>query len=235
MVYRTAIFVLMITFAAGSAAFAQERTRDFSATIPAAQLKTVVIEANVGNVRLTGGSGDSARIDLHLKATSNFSLWSGREWGDVYAVELHTEVRGDELRISLRGEHKNLSEDWTITVPARLAAQVNANVGEIDVKGLTGGCEAEVNVGHLRIDVPAGNIRATASVGDVRVTTGGRSFGEVDVETNVGDSRLTVEGLRVESNGRRYGPGERVRFSGRGRDRIDVKTNVGDAQVTIGY
>ncbi len=233
MISRTAVFVLMITLAAGSTAFAQERTRDISTTIPASQLKSVVIDANVGKVRLTGGSGDTAKVDLHLKATSNFSLWSGREWGDVYGVELQTEVRGDQLRISLRGERKNLSEDWTITVPARLEARVNANVGEIDVYGVSGGCEAEVNVGDLRIDVPAGNIRATASVGDVRVATGSRSFGNVDVETSVGDSRLTVEGRPVESSGPRYGPGERVRFSGSGKDRIDVKANVGDAQVTI--
>jgi hypothetical protein len=232
MTSRILTFVLTMTLGA-TAALAQDRTRDFTASVPAAQIRSIVVEGNVGNVRVTAASDDTVKVDLHLKATSSFSFWSGREWGDVYGVELQTEVRGDELRITLRGDREHLSEDWSIAVPARLEARVTANVGEIHVYGITGGCEAEVNVGDLRIDVPAGNIRATAGVGDVRVTTATKSFGNVEVETNVGDSRLTVDGRRVQADGRRYGPGQRVRFDGPGNDRIDVKANVGDAQVTI--
>jgi hypothetical protein len=110
---------------------------------------------------------------------------------------------------------------------------VNANVGGVEIYGISGGCEAELNVGDLKIDVPGGNIRATTNVGEVTVRSATQSIANVDVDASVGDTRLIVNGLRIP-NEKRYGPGSRVNTDGNGKDRIRVSASVGDAEVTIG-
>ena len=230
---KTTMFALFFALIGSAPAFAQERIRDIHTTVPADQIRTVVIEANVGEVRVRGVSDSSVTIDLTLEAKSRFSLWSGRTWGDVNGVELRTDVRGSELRITLRGERENIEEDWSITVPSRLETKVNANVGDVEITGVTGGCDAQINVGGLRIDVPEGSIRAVTNVGDVTVRTSTRSYGDVEVSANVGDARLVVNGNRINSRERRYGPGGRLSVDGSGKDRIDVRASVGDADVSI--
>lgn len=228
--------VAVIAVLGGLPAYAQDRFRDINANVPAANVRTVVVDANVGTVRLSGTSGDSVRIDLRLEAKRNYSLFSffgGRRRGDVNGVDLRTDVRGTELRITLRGDRDDLEEDWMITVPVQVEAKVTVNVGDIDLNGVTGGCEAVMNVGKVRIDVPEGHIRAVTNVGDLVVRTSTRSYGDVRVSANVGDTRLVVDGHRVPNAKRNYGPGGRVTFNGPGRDRIDVRASVGDAEVTI--
>lgn len=232
MVSRHLILTLILALAVSPLAYGQDRTRDLNSTVPADQIRSVVIDANVGKVELRGTSDNTARIAVHIKAKSTFSIWSGREWGDPDGVDLRTEVRGSELRITLRGERKNLQEEWVITVPSRVEAKVNANVGSVDVYGITGGCDAEVNVGELKIDVPEGDIRAVTNVGEVKIRTATKSFASVNVDASVGDTRLMIDGNRIRSK-RGYGPGSRASADGPGKDRIRVSASVGDAEVTV--
>lgn len=208
--------------------------RTIERTIAAADLKTLDVKVNVGSVRLTAGRSDNVVFKLVITAERRSRGWLGREtWGDPTAVDLDVSSSGSRLELDLRGEREGLKEEWTIEAPERLAARLRVNVGELEVRDLSGGVDARVNVGDLRLDVPRGEIDAETNVGNLRVVTSTRSYGNVHVEANIGGVDLRLGGRRVESRRRRYGPGDSISISGRGDDNIRLRSNIGDARLEI--
>lgn len=231
MISRVATLILIIGLTC-SVGFTQETRRDLNSTVTATGLKTIVVDGSVGSVRLTPSDDSKVTIGVHLKAESSWSFWLGREQGDPSGIELITDVRGTELRITLRGDRKHIEETWTVQAPAGLEARVRVGVGSIDVRGFSGGCDARVSVGSVRIDVPEGHVSATTDVGDVKVRTATKSYGNVDVKANVGDMRVLLDGHRVPAP-KSYGPGGHLSMPGPGKDRINIRANVGDAELSI--
>jgi hypothetical protein len=188
-----------------------------------------VIDARVGEIRLRGTNQNDVVVDLELEAKERFWFFSD---GDPQAVDLQSEIRNGELRLTLRGDREDLTEHWEIAVPSRLAARVNLNVGEIRVDGVAGGLDASVDVGSINIDVPEGSVRARADVGEVEVDTATSSYSEIDLRSDIGETDAVLNGRRIRPNRTSF-TGSRTTASGSGKDRFDLRANIGSAKLTI--
>ena len=207
--------------------------RTISKNFPAANVQAIRVDARVGSVRLRSSSASDVSLKLELESRREDGWIFGRR-GDVRDVELETETTGGTLRLTLKGERKGINESWVLLVPARMAADVKLEVGDVEARSLEGGMRVHVNVGNIDIDVPRGEINAKVNVGDINARTGTDAYDDVALEANVGEANLRVGSQRIRSEGkRRYGPGEDVRWTGRGRDRIRMEVNVGDASLVI--
>jgi len=218
----------------GSARAADDRDfRTISKNFPAASLQGFCVDARVGDVRIRATSGSEISLKLELEARREGGWLLGSK-GDPRDVELEESSSGGTLRLSLRGERKGLQERWTLLVPAKLAAEVKVDVGDVEARDIEGGARITVNVGNIELDIPRGAIDAKVNVGDIKARTGTDAYDDVRLESNVGDADLRVGSQRVgTSNKRRYGPGEDAHWSGTGRDRIRMEVNVGDASLVI--
>ncbi|GEM_PF-1464273 len=203
-------------------------------SFPAAKLKEFSVKGHVGKIRVNATASDEIRLRLELRAKSYSGWLFGRRRGDPHAAQLDADVHGEALSLNLdyKGDRDGLEETWTLDVPARLAAQIELAVGDMDVRGLRGGLKLSVNVGDIEADVPEGSITAKTNVGDITVTSATDSFGAVDLSANVGDTHLTQRGHRVRYR-KPPGAGNHITLDGPGRDRIRLETNVGDATLTL--
>jgi hypothetical protein len=165
-------------------------------------------------------------------------------WGDNDDVEesiedatLEHDTRSGRASIRIeypRGtdEGDDIEETWEVALPAHLAGRFSMNVGSMEITGIAGGVDATVNVGELEIDVPGGDIEAQVNVGEIDIYSESDSIGDIEVDTDVGGARLTVDGRRID--GDRGWVGETIRRRGDGDDDIDASSNVGDVSVRVG-
>jgi len=226
--------LLLAAFCVPSAVRADDRDfRTISKNFPAASLQGFRVEARVGDVRVRATNTNEISLKLELEARREGGWLLGSK-GDPRDVELDESTGGSTLRLSLRGNRKGLNERWTLTVPAKLAAEIKVDVGDVEARDIAGGAHITVNVGNIELDIPHGEIDAKVNVGDIKARTATDAYDDVRLESNVGDADLRVGSQRINSNNkRRYGPGEDVRWSGTGRDRIRMEVNVGDASLVI--
>ena len=226
-----ALFAAMLG-AAGVRAADDRDFRQISKNFPAASLKSFRLDARVGSVRVRATNGNDVSLNLELESRREDGWLWGRK-GDVRNVELEADASGGILRLSLKGERKGLNEKWVLQVPARLAADIKMDVGDVDALGLAGGARIHVNVGDVNLDVPGGEIEAKVNVGEIKARTASDSYDDVVLETNVGDADLRVGNNRIRNDRRSYGPSDEARWRGTGRDRIRMEVNVGDASLVI--
>jgi hypothetical protein len=228
----------LAVLAASTATASPAAPRDIQASVPASPLDRIEVRAGVGTLKVTGGTGEAVELRLRiLPEASAFGLAFVREMfgerrGHPDALELVKETSGRTLRLDLRGERRGLKEQWELTVPGRLAAELHIKVGDVDVREVAGGLTVEAGVGDVRADLPGGEVRAKVNVGDLRVASRSADYGPVSLEANVGDASLRVGTERVQRP-RKPGPGHRIAYDGRGRERIDLAVNVGDASLSL--
>lgn len=229
-----AVLLAVFMMLAGAAHAADEtgRIRDIAKQWPAAGITKLELKGNVGDVRIRGGAGNEIRLELRLEGKRSRS-WLGRSReGDPYAVELDARTSGDTLLLDLRGDRERVEEKWTLEIPERLAARVELGVGEMNIRGLSGGVHLRLGVGDINAEVLEGDIDAEVGVGDARIRTSSKSYGRVSLEASVGDTHLELPNHTVKYP-KPAGAGNRISLDGTGKDRIRVEAGVGDARLTI--
>lgn len=236
LIHRLRFGLALIAVAlAASTAGASSDERLIERTVPAAKVRELAVRGHVGNIEISTGRTDDVVLRLRLKPKEYSSWLFTRRSGDPERAELRSETRGDTLAFDLAydGDRDGLEEHWSFEVPARLAARLNLSVGDINVRGLSGGLELKVNVGDIVADIPEGSVDAKVNVGDIKVTTATNSYDRVRLEANVGGTRIDgVDSGRVRRS-RGYGPGDSISIDGDGRDRIRLEVNVGDASLRL--
>lgn len=223
---------------AGLAQAADDTERRFNATHDAADIQTVELEANVGQVRMETTDEDKVIVEVTVTPDDDDD-WFGhseRVLERIRKAELKHELRGSTLVLSLdyprnRNGDDDIEEEWLIRMPARMAADVNLNVGELEIRGLAGGVSAEVNVGELDINVERGDVSAEVNVGELSIVSRTDSPGEFDLSVNVGDARLRINGESIEPE--RGWIGGSLEHDAGGEDDISAETNVGDVRVEV--
>ena len=210
-------------------------TREIRDSYSADGVDVISINAGVGSVELSTGDGDEITVLVTVEPDDD---WFGGS-PDREAMEKITLVsasKKDKLSLKLdfpRGmDEDDIEEHWEIEVPARLQAKVRIGVGRIDIEGVAGGVNAHAGVGQVKVDVPGGDVRAHASVGDVRVKSATNSAGDIDLDADVGNVSLKVNGKNYRAE-RGWGPGASLELEGSGEDEFDVSADVGNAELTI--
>jgi hypothetical protein len=214
-------------------------TNALSTSVPAAGLLRVEISAGQGQVDIGVTPGDQIEIAVALESRGTGVRLLGMPPGDAARTTLDAAMQGQTLRARVSGAvGDGLIERWAVRVPARLAAEVTLRRGAITVTGVEGGVRASADsgvgqaAGAIAVDVPRGPLMLTMGVGTIRAHTGETPPGDIDVRSQVGHARLSLEGHAIVTTDQ-YGAGERVRLEGDGTDGVVARVSVGDAHVRV--
>lgn len=235
----TRIFqVLVLVIVTGLVGTVAAGTRELTGKTDAKGLKSLRLDMHVGSIEVIGTAAEQIGWQLKLEPDDDggwFSLSKDAQQA-VDGATVRAVAVGDawELEVELpRGsDFDDVEEHWIIEVPVRFAVVLEANVGEVTVRGVAGGVEAELNVGEMRIEVPRGDVRAQINVGELDVVSQTRSIGRVRLQSNVGDIDLRIAGKRIESD-RYFAIGADLAVANEGEDDVEAEVNVGEVSVRI--
>ncbi len=209
-------------------------TREIGDSFSADGIDVISINAGVGSVKLRAGDGDEITVLVSVEPDDGW--FGGPDREDLEKITLKSASKKGKLSLGLdfpRGlDEDDIEEHWEIEIPARLQAKVRIGVGRISIEGVAGGVNAHAGVGDVRIDVPGGDVRAHASVGNVRVKSATKSAGNIEMDADVGNVSLKLDGKNYQAE-RGWGPGASLELEGSGTDEFDVSADVGNAQLTI--
>ncbi len=143
---------------------------------------------------------------------ANITLQAGDAWAVEYALYFEPKITEQNGVLTIQDAPKGEKTLWLnfgktisaspyihVTVPSEIALDLETDVGDVRVEGLTlGGAELSADVGNLTIkDVQAVNIKAEADTGDLffnQVTV----TGSLDAECDVGNVTMSeVNGSSV--------------------------------------
>ncbi len=181
---------------------------------PAGALQELRLEATQGAVTIVTSDADEVDVSVEVRPTRRTHSFFSRGSGIPANAQLIHEERGTQTALRVTDAGGPVEEHWTVRVPKRFGVQATVNVGDLKVSGVEGALDLEVSVGTI-----------TADSSSVR-------HGAVDVRSDVGDARLSVEGRSIIAP-RRPGPGHRLQLDGDGPHTLTLRVNVGDATLRI--
>ncbi len=207
--------------------------RVFEENVSCADAERVVIEAGVGDVGITTGEGETISVEVVLKPRrGGFFSSMKKAQKDVDQAVLKVETVGKDVRLDIDSDsdEPRFEEQWTITLPARLAVDLELGVGDVEIRGVGGGVDIEAGVGDLLLKASSGDLRVDLGVGDATITAPADQYGSAVCSAGVGDARLKVQGKRIASDGF---VGHEARWSGDGEFKVRVELGVGEGRVTL--
>jgi hypothetical protein len=216
--------------------------RVLTATIPAAQLTHLDLTALDGSVDLKADPNPAATdvtisVAIDPPRARNFRTPAS---ADLTAIALDWRADRKVLRVGLTNARAgNVEAAWTITVPARFSARIDAHDGAVAVEGIAGGVDADLNSGlggrggRIDVNVPRGKLALSIGVGDIRAIRSDAAFGNAVVRATVGDAKLYLLGHEIVAP-HAPGPGHKVSLDGKGGDSLSLKVSVGDVSLKIG-
>lgn len=215
---RHATFALVLFPMAVGAA---ERTLHFSH--PASGITAVELAVGASDVEVIGTDGDEINAEVVI---------SGTRW-QVQKLDIASRIVGKTLTLSLepaKYSKGKADKHWQLQLPKRLALDVEAGVGDIRIKGLSGDLELEVGVGDILVEDFSGNFEAKTGVGDVELTVPWSAVGHLDLVTGVGSINVRKPQGKEEGRGL---ISQTYSEEGPGKARIRVTTGVGDITVRL--
>ena len=181
---------------------------------PATALQELRLEATQGAVTIVTTDADEVAVSVEVRPTRRTHSFFSRGSGIPADAQLIHDEIGTQTALRLTDAGGPVEEHWTVRVPKRFSVRATVNVGDLKVSGVEGALELEVSVGTITAD--------SSSV----------THGAVDVRSDVGDARLSVEGRSIIAP-RRPGPGHHLRLDGDGPHTLTLRVNVGDANLRI--
>ncbi len=205
---------------------------------------TLRVKTDIGNVRVTGGSGTEVSVvaDMH-----------GRE-RDLNRFRMSADQQGNDVEVRGEAEHmggswfsgfNNFDVDIIITVPRQYNLDVKTSGGNVEVSTIAGNVEGETSGGDVAVtDVEGpvtvgtsgGTVTAEKVKGNARLVTSG---GDVHAKAIAGDVIAKTSGGNVELDGaegavdaRTSGGNVYVRLTGKGKD-LHAETSGGNIDFDV--
>ncbi|MGH8306711.1 MAG: hypothetical protein ACRER0_00405 [Gammaproteobacteria bacterium] len=234
---RIALF-LLIPMSLAACSVQQQPIRTVETVLPAAGVSVLDVTANIGKVSITPSSDVKVHVSVSLLSSSSFfGLFTNTDSVNAArgASLNHTLDKGT-LKLGMQypadSDDSGVNEHWTIALPAGVHVSSHLSIGEIDVKGISGGVDANLNVGKVLLDVPGGPLKITANVGKIQATVHSLNYSDVTLSANVGKTALTVDGVSVGDH-QKAGAGDTLSFKGGGKDTINLQVNTGKVDVAL--
>ncbi|HUL26897.1 MAG TPA: DUF4097 family beta strand repeat-containing protein [Streptosporangiaceae bacterium] len=130
----------------------QHRTRSYQVS---GQLRTLVVNAHVGGVRVTGGNAATISVTEHISYR-----------GTVPATT-HRAAAGTLTLASTCPQLETCSVGYVIRVPRPVTVRVNDRVGTIRLQSLSGPVTVHTSVGDIDLGSVSGPVEATGSTGTI--------------------------------------------------------------------
>ncbi|MGH8160571.1 MAG: hypothetical protein ACRESR_00175 [Gammaproteobacteria bacterium] len=256
-------------------------SRNFAATVPAAALTRVRINALVGDVHVRVGAANAVRVRLHAEPGNHAHFifdWTYGRSASALPASLHLVSRraGGVLLLCLasrhangcrvnvnapsaktknggssgghttvvspfgnvvvngNGSHTGWKANWTVTLPARLALKLDLAVGDGEIKGVGGGVNAQIGVGHLNAELPRGPVSANVGVGHIEAEVGSADYGPVNLTSGVGHVEFDVNGVRITSGFEHHVTASSQKLTGSGTTAYTLQSGVGHVTLKLG-
>lgn len=246
---RNLACALILLWAAIPPAWGAERLleQEFSAT----GIDSFSLEAGNGSARIAVGDQDRIRVQVRITP----KRWTDDEpWRKVFGWFLTSEyedvndliaavrldvprVLGSTLRVALlpsgRTRESRIAEEWTVTIPSRLAVRLQMDATEANISGAEGGVTVNAGFGSVLVDVPHGRLDIETKVGKIRLLNAGDAIGDVQLGSRVGHVSLRLDGRNIQVPSE-PGPGAHVSVKGNGRDTVRAWIEVGDIDALLG-
>lgn len=227
--------LLVLLISAGVATADAADTRTLTRSVNADSISRLVLDSGIGDVEILAVPG-AAEIAVEVVLTPRRGgIFSSKRRAEqeVEAATLSTEIKRDRLELTIKPEaddDRRFEENWSITIPAAVALELNHGVGDIDIRGADSGVEIDSGVGEVRVEVGKGDISIDLGVGTAVVRALAAAYASAEGAGGVGDARLAIRGERIASGGF---VGHSATWEGDGEFHIEVSVGVGDAVITL--
>jgi Putative adhesin len=193
-----------------------------------------------GDSRVTTGPAGEVRIHGEIQVRA-WSEKAGQRRVDEVQAGPPVVQDGNVIRIGSSGSTKEISIDYTITVPADSEIRATTNSGDLEVSGLKGPANFTGGSGDLKISDISGDVQVTGGSGSIDLSqisgqvgansgsgdiTLDRIHDDIRLQTGSGSIEITDPAGKVEAN---TGSGD-VTIRG-ATDDIRVRTSSGDVTV----
>ncbi|MGH8371966.1 MAG: hypothetical protein ACRETO_04455 [Gammaproteobacteria bacterium] len=222
---------------------ATDTSHTLQAVSPTAGVNRIVLDAGVGQLKITPSADDSVHVQVRLEKKSQNFLWffhwmSQSTAKAISQITLQQQSQGSSITYSLKYpdhlDDGNVKQNWDVQIPSRLFTKVTMKVGQLSVNGISGGVDVNLNVGEVTLNTPAGSMKATVNVGQIRATSGTSQPGNIELSTTIGDARLYMKGSTVDRDNMRHnGLGRTIDVAGKGPDKMDLELNIGEVTLHI--
>jgi hypothetical protein len=167
------------------------------------------IKFPVGSVEIEVVDSNQLEIEIELKHKSQgWNDWFNSD-KDLTNIELKKEMHHGKIALEI--DDDDLNQKWFIKVPRTAAIDIDLGVGSVDIDELDNSVEIDVGVGSVMIE------------------TNTEDFKQIDLESGVGDTRIS--GFSGNSNQKRTMVSSSSDYSSSGQYRIDIEVGVGDIKV----
>ena len=199
---------------------------------------TLTVDADVGDIRVLSGSGDTVTVDVTQSPRSN-------RYMDVTAEQQQNDVivRGKFEMSSRWFNWSNVDAKFIVTVPSRYNVTLSTSGGDIRVADLHGQARVKTSGGGIKLGNIEGAVNAHTSGGDISID-GSRaavelytSGGGIEIGDVAGNVQAKTSGGSVEV--RQAGGDLYIRSSGGGIEigeamgTVDAETSGGSIRARL--
>jgi len=210
-------------------------TRTLTRSLDAGAVTRLVLESGIGDVEIIA-TPETSEIAIEVVLTprrGGFFSSKRKAEQEVEAATLSAEIHRDRLQLKITPEaddDRRFEENWSITLPARLALKLTHGVGDIDIRGAEAGVDIESGVGEVRVEVGGGEVSIELGVGTALVRGPAAAYASAEGAGGVGDAQITARGEKISGGGF---VGHSATWEGDGTFHIEVSVGVGDAVITL--
>jgi DUF4097 and DUF4098 domain-containing protein YvlB len=173
-----------------------------------------------GQVRVEGVKG-SRSVDYEA---TRYALAVDPAAAKQRASEVPVDISREDSKIVIETDGgENTGADYTLRVPTGGSVEVESEIGDVEVSGISGNVMVGAEAGDVRVREVGGDVKVEAPRGDVNVGDVNTDTGSANLEVGVGD--VSFEDLILGTLEARVEAGD-VTFSGRfsGGGRVTVQT-----------
>ncbi|MDE2024058.1 MAG: hypothetical protein KGJ18_07605 [Gammaproteobacteria bacterium] len=206
--------------------------------LPAAGVARLNLDVNVGRVSVTPSTDGQMHVALSLKpSTSFFGMFtSGTSLAAVQHAAITHSLDNGVLTLGVQypahTDSSNISEHWNVALPAAAAITGHVNVGDLNISGIAGGVDADLNVGAVHLDVPGGPLKVSANVGKIQATVHSLDYADIALGAGVGEAGLTVEGVSA-GDMHKTGAGQNLSYRLNGSNSINLQVTTGSVKLAL--
>jgi len=235
---RRLLVLALLPFWLGACSMQQQEISVPGAILPAAGMTRLNLDVNVGVITITSSTDGQVHVTLSLKPSSSFFglLTNSSNLAAAQHAVIRHALNNGTLTLAVQypanTDTSDISEHWTVAVPAAIAVTGHVNVGELSVNGIAGGVDANLNVGIVQLDVPGGPLKITANVGKIQATVRSLDYSNVSLGATVGKTSLTVDGVGA-GNLQKTGSGQNLSYTMNGKNTINLQLTTGTVTLAL--
>ena len=172
---------------------------------------TLNLETDIGDVRVTTGSGNTVTVDVKRRARNDDIMRDFNVTFDQSGSDVTIRAKYDRGMNKWFNWNNEIDATFTISIPAKYNVKVSTSGGDVRLGDIGGNVYARTSGGNLEIGNIKGEVDGRTSGGDVelagatgkvdlRTSGGGIQIGEVDSSVQARSSGGSIEIKRVNGD-----------------------------------